>query len=239
MEFGVCSDKSKAFIRLDPRSKLLLLMAISIIMIGGTTVGIEGVLRIICAAIPFLLLLSIRQYKAATIYLLLLGTALFCEKQVAPYTHGMCNIIIMMICGLITRFVAGYMMGWYTVKSTSVSEFITAMEHMHCPSFISIPISVMFRYFPTLSEEYKSINDAKRMRELGHPLKQPLTYVEYILVPLMMSTVRIADELSAASLSKGLSAGEKRTHICEIGIGPVDIVAIIGSITMFVLFLVY
>ena len=239
MEIGVCSNKNGAFIKLDPRSKLLLLITISIIMIGARTVEVEGVLRLICAAIPLVLLLSIREYKASFIYLLLLGSALICEKHIAPYTHGICNIVLMMICGLITRFVAGYMMGWYTVKSTSVSEFITAMERMHCPSFISIPMSVMFRYFPTLSEEYKSINDAKRMRELGHPFSQPLTYIEYILVPLMMSTVRIADDLSAASLSKGLSAGEKRTHICEVSIRPLDVFAITGTMVMFVLFLVY
>ncbi|MBR1553963.1 MAG: energy-coupling factor transporter transmembrane protein EcfT [Oscillospiraceae bacterium] len=113
------------------------------------------------------------------------------------------------------------------------------MERMHCPYFITIPMSVMFRYFPTLSEEYKAISDAKKMRGLGHPVKHPLVYIEYILVPLMMSAVRIADELSAASLTKGLSTETKRTHICQIGIRPIDVLIMTGSVIVLVLFFVY
>ena len=47
-------------------------------------------------------------------------------------------LILMIICGIVSRFVSGYMMGWYTVRSTSVSEFMTAMDKMHVPYFITI-----------------------------------------------------------------------------------------------------
>jgi len=131
------------------------------------------------------------------------------------------------------------MMCWYTVRSTSVSEFVTAMEKMHVPYFLTIPMSVMFRYFPTLGEEYRSIHDAMKMREIGQSVKNPFTYIEYVLVPIMMSTVRIADELSAASLTKGLSAGGKRTHICQIRLNALDILLILFSFVMIVLFFVF
>ncbi|MCR5540504.1 MAG: energy-coupling factor transporter transmembrane protein EcfT [Ruminococcus sp.] len=240
MEYVLQVAEQKEFsIKLDPRCKLLLLVTIAIVMVSGKTVGVEGVLRAICAAVPFLLLLTIKRFQAAAVYVLLLGSAIFCENQIVPHTSGIGNLVLMMICGIITRFGTGYMMGWYTVNSTSVSEFITAMERMHFPYFITIPMSVMFRYFPTLSEEYKAISDAKKMREIGHPLKHPLAYIEYILVPMMMSSVRIADELSAASLTKGLSTGSKRTHICQIGIRPLDVLMMIGAAAMLVLFFVY
>ena len=131
------------------------------------------------------------------------------------------------------------MMGWYMVRSTSVSEFITAMERMHMPYFITIPMTVMFRFFPTLGEEYNSIHDAMKMREIGQSIKNPFIYIEYVLVPIMMSTVRIADELSAASLTKGLSAGGKRSHICQINLNAFDILLIAGSSIMIVLFFVF
>ena len=130
-------------------------------------------------------------------------------------------------------------MGWYMVKSTSVSEFVTAMERMHFSYFITIPLSVMFRYFPTVAEEYKAIHDAMKMREIGRGVKNPFTYIEYVLVPIMMSTVRIADELSAASLTKGLSGNTKRTHVCEISIRFIDVILIALSLIMLVLFFVF
>ena len=167
-------------------------------------------------------------------------TALYFVVVFVTCFIGMVPICMVLIpCGILTRFMAGYMMCWYTVRSISVSEFVTAMEKMHVPYFITIPMSVMFRYFPTLGEEYHAVSDAMKMRQIGRTVKDPLTYIEYVLVPIMMSTVRIADELSAASLTKGLSAGGRRTHICEIKLTLADLLIIAGSAVMIVLFFVY
>lgn len=239
MEFGLSSTSDKSVLKLDPRTKLCLLIAISLIMVGGKTVGVEYILRMICAAIPFILLISVRHIRTAVIYIVVLGFSVFCEGHVIPNISGAPNLILMIICGIISRFVPGYMMGWYTVRSTSVSEFMTAMDRMHVPYFITIPFSVMFRYFPTLGEEYNSIHDAMKMREIGQSVKNPFTYIEYVLVPIMMSTVRIADELSAASLTKGLCAGRKRTHICQISIRLYDWLLMFGTLAMIVLFFAF
>ena len=239
MTFGLSSTSDNSVLKLDPRTKLCLLTAISLIMVGGKTVGVEYVLRVICAAIPFVLLLTVRHIKSALIYVVLIAFSVFCEGSVIPHVSGAANLILMIICGIISRFVPGYMMGWYTVRSTSVSEFMTAMDRMHVPYFITIPFSVMFRYFPTLGEEYRSIHDAMKMREIGQSVKNPFTYIEYVLVPIMMSTVRIADELSAASLTKGLCAGGKRTHICQISTKPYDWLLMLAALTMIVLFFVF
>ena len=239
MQIGFSGSSKNVIFDPDPRAKLAMLLAVNIIMISGGAAGVELILRAVCAALPFLLLLSIRHYRAAVIYFVLMGTAVYCEGFVLPYTHGATSILLMIPCGILTRFTAGYMMCWYCVKSVSVSEFVTAMEKMHTPYFITIPLSVMFRYFPTLGEEYSSIHDAMKMREIGQSVKNPLIYIEYVLVPIMMSTVRIADELSAASLTKGLSAGGRRTHICEVKIGAADWLLIIGSFAMIILFFTF
>ncbi len=239
MQIGFQGNTKNAVFDPDPRAKFAMLLAVNIIMISGGSVGVEYALRIICAVLPLVLLLSIRNYRTALIYFILLGAAVYCEGMVLPHTHGVAGILLMIPCGILTRFMTGYMMCWYTVRSTSVSEFVTAMDKMHVPYFLTIPMSVMFRYFPTLGEEYRSIHDAMKMREIGQSVKNPFTYIEYVLVPIMMSTVRIADELSAASLTKGLSAGSRRTHICRIRLNALDILMIAGSFVMIVLFFIY
>ena len=65
-----------------------------------------------------------------------------------------------------TRFAPGIMTGAYLISSTSVSEFIGAMERMHITEKIVIPMSVIFRFFPTISEEYQAIRDAMKMRNI-------------------------------------------------------------------------
>lgn len=61
--------------------------------------------------------------------------------------------------------------------------------------------------------------------------------VEYRLVPLMVSVVKIGDELSAAALTRGLGAPVKRTNVCQIGFHVQDLIAILFCVICFALFL--
>ena len=58
------STSVKSRFRLDPRTKLSLLLVINLVMVSGRLVGVEYILRIICAVIPFMLLL--RNYRQIT-----------------------------------------------------------------------------------------------------------------------------------------------------------------------------
>ena len=113
----------------------------------------------------------------------------------------------------------GFIMGYYLVSTTTVSEFVAAMEQMYVPQKIVIPMSVVFRFFPTVKEEYAAIRDAMKMRGIT-TLCSPMKMLEYRVVPLMMSIAKIGEELSAAALTRGLGAPQKRTNICKIGFGP-------------------
>lgn len=77
------------------------------------------------------------------------------------------NFLVLATAGILSQFIPGLMMGYYTVTTTTVSEFVAAMERMHMPKQIVIPLSVMFRFFPTVGEEASSISDAMRMRGIS------------------------------------------------------------------------
>ena len=101
--------------------------------------------------------------------------------------------------------------------STSVSEFISAMEKLHMPRTITIPMSVMFRLFPTIGAEWKSIRRAMGMRGISLGDVRAGLLLEYQMVPMMTSSIRIGEELSASALTRGLGAPVRRTNICRIG----------------------
>ena len=60
--------------------------------------------------------------------------------------------------------------------------------------------------------------------------------IEYRLIPLMVSVVKIGDELSAAALTRGLGAPVRRTNVCELGFHVQDIIAIVLCLACFVVF---
>lgn len=140
------------------------------------------------------------------------------------------NFLVLATAGILSQFIPGLMMGYYTVTTTTVSEFVAAMERMHMPKQIVIPLSVMFRFFPTVGEEASSISDAMRMRGISFGGNHPGKMLEYRLIPLMTCSVKIGDELSAAALTRGLGADVKRTNICKIGFRFVDYIVLLGCI---------
>ena len=98
-----------------------------------------------------------------------------------------------------------------------------------------IPMSVIFRFFPTIGEENAAISDAMRMRGIRFGGKHPGRMLEYRLIPLMISVVKIGDELSAAALTRGLGAPVRRTDICRIGFHVQDVLMMAVCAAGFVL----
>ena len=203
---------------LDPRTKLLLLVVINVVILGTGFTGVDFILRIVSAAVPFILFFLIRRPRTALLYGAVCAVMFFTEGVVIPATKGIVNMIVVMAVGPFSRILVGYAFAYYMMCSTTVSEFVTAMRKMRVPDAVTIPLSVMFRFFPTLAEEGGAIRDAMRLRGIGIGGKRGgiMRHLEYVIVPLMMSALRIGDELSAASLTKGLNAGRPRTHICRV-----------------------
>lgn len=103
---------------------------------------------------------------------------------------------------------------------------MAAMNRMHMPEGLSISIAVMMRFFPTLSEEYRFIQDAMRMRGIQFGGGKLTQMVEFRMIPLLFSSISIGEELSAAAITRGLGAPVRRTNVCEIGFHKVDAVKI-------------
>ena len=238
MNSSVCiTQKDKYCILLDPRTKLLLLITITTLLLSTGNEGIMNIIKPILSTVPFLLLLTEKKFKTAGKYLILY-TMCFILERIALYSiGGIPSFILLAVCSIMTRFAPGIMMGAFLLESTSISEFIAAMQRMHIPEQIVIPLSVIFRFFPTIKEEYETINDAMRMRGIGFGGRNPFLIIEYRLIPLIFSVIKIGNELSAASLTRGLGAPVKRTNTCKIGFHIQDIFMISLCIICFLPFL--
>ena len=144
-------------------------------------------------------------------------------------------MVLVFLSVTISHMAPGLMMGYVMLSTTTVSEFVASMERMRMPRQIIIPISVMFRFFPTVAEESAAVNDAMKMR--GITFSSPMKMLEYRLVPMMMCSVKIGEELSAAALTRGLGAPVKRTNICKIGFRLTDVLALLVCIVSIIFFI--
>jgi energy-coupling factor transporter transmembrane protein EcfT len=222
------------YFKLDPRTKLLLMALINMSAFGGDSITC----MLMMTVIPCFLLSASGQIKPGFYCAFGYIAAVLGNEFLVPVTHGIVNMMVVMVSGMLYRLMPGLIMGYYLVATTTVSEFVASMERMHVSEKIVIPMSVMFRFFPTIGEEARAIGDAMRMRGIGWGgggfLKNPLAMLEYRFVPLLISTVKIGEELSAASLTRGLGAPVRRTNICQIGFGVRDIGLAVLAVVAFI-----
>ncbi len=223
---------------LDPRTKIVLCLAVSFIMLDSTISPVVNALQITLAALPLIFLLMLRKYKMAAYYLCAYVFASLVPQLLVPLLPAIINLLFTGMIALMTQILPGMMMAYFLIVSTSVSEFVTAMDRMHVPKSISVPMSVLFRFFPTIVEEYGHVRDAMRMREVGN-LRQPMAMLEYRMVPFMTSIVSIGNDLAASALTRGLSAPVRRTNVCPIGFTWRDGLAFVLTGGCIAIFLIY
>lgn len=212
---------------LDPRTKLLMLFNMALFVLGSAGGERVQLLVPVLCALPAVLLLSAKKWKAAGTYAVVYFTSWLVYTQLVPLTRGALNFFLLGCSGILSRFLPGMAMGAYLVSTTTVSEFTAAMLRLRLSEKIIIPLSVMFRFFPTVIDEATSINAAMRMRGIHMGGRNAAKMLEYRLVPLLTCCVKIGEELSAAALTRGLGGEVRRTNICKIGFRLPDIVILI------------
>ncbi len=222
---------------LDPRTKLILLIIVNIIVFHSTNSYLSFLMiGIICS-----LFLLNKKYKVALCSLIFYFLFTLVIIYVIPYMTGIL-VYVLLILLTIYKLLPIMLMGAYLILTTNVSEFIASLEKIHMPQEIIIPLAVFFRFIPTVFHEGKSISDAMKMSGLGLNVKnivtRPLKMLEYWFIPLIMSIVKTGDELSAAVLTRSMDNPVQRTNICKIGFHLIDFIYLIIAVIILIIGLI-
>jgi energy-coupling factor transport system permease protein len=237
---AILAATQKSGVNFDPRTKLVLLITMATFVLGGAgnsnsfTGDMLRIVSISLCVLPFVLLLFAKKYKNALFYIVLYSVMTVAFYRFGGKTTGLPNFLLLATAGIITRFLPGLMLGAYVVSTTTVSEFTAAMQRMRVSEKITIPLSVMFRFFPTVADEFKSINAAMGMRGVSLGGNNKAKMIEYRLIPLMVCSAKIGEELSVAALTRGLGGNAKRTNVCKIGFHAQDWLALALCVFPFV-----
>ena len=94
------------------------------------------------------------------------------------------------------------------------------------PSEVVIPLAVMFRFVPTIQEEWQMVNQALRLRGLAwncrNVLTRPVHMLEYMMVPFLMQCSVVVDEMSAAVMARGFDRDTRRSSYIEVKLSILD-----------------
>ena len=177
--------------------------------------------------ITFFACLFFLNGQAKTAVKLLLFFGVLAALSYVPQDAGFLGGIVLPAAFMVRRFMLPIVAGKYLIDSTPIGLLMSALEKLKIPANIVITLSVMFRFFPTLGEEYRCIKNAMKMRGIGlnalNVIRRPLMTLEYVMVPLLSSASRIGDELAAAGHTKGVDAPGKKVRYKTARFGLADI----------------
>lgn len=195
----------KREVKFDLRTKFMLILVVNLFLLLSHSLIFELVLVFGC-----LLLITIDgQAKSAFHFLIVFLIMLGIDQLLTPYINGFFFTLVSFITVALRKFLPCFILGKWILMKTEVSEFVAVMWKLRLPQTAIIPLSVVFRYFPTIKEEWASIRAAMKMRGIHVSL-------EHIMVPLLMSAVNVSEELSAAALCRGLDSPEPHTSLVQV-----------------------
>lgn len=214
--------------RLDPRTKLLILAVTSVSVFMNKSIAVECVL----AGIP-LVLLSVsgnlkRTLKYAAFFLALLLIQLFIVPRLPVIFGG----IVYMFAVYIRKLLPCFMLGSFLIATTSVSKFLAAITKLRLSKGLTIALAITLRYFPTMREEWASIQDAMALRGISASaaglISHPIQTMEHVYIPLLVSASRISDEITQAAITRGIEHTGERSCIEEIAFSFADLLVVIA-----------
>lgn len=199
-------------VKFDLRTKLMLILVVNLFLLLSHALVFELVLVFGC-----LLLITVDgQPKSALHFLITFFIMLAIDLLVTPRMNGFAFTLVSFITVALRKFLPCFILGKWILTKTEVSEFVAVMWKLRLPQTAIIPLSVVFRYFPTIKEEWASIRAAMKMRGIHISL-------EHIMVPLLMSAVNVSEELSAAALCRGLDDPGIHTSLVRVKFSHYDV----------------
>ena len=222
MTAGFINNDERSFgIPMDPRTKLLMVIItnICVITVVHTPVTFTAL------AIMVLCFATSRRWSflAALLALFAAFYLVFLVSGLLPHWLGALLAVVGQYGSRLTVIIG---MAVWLFATTTPAAFIAALKKAHVPDAFTVPLSVMFRFFPAALEEIRAIWDAMRLRGLfgsaGAAAAHPLRTAEYIMVPLVGSTLQIADDLAASAMARGLGRPGRSTSVAHTGFGPGD-----------------
>lgn len=214
---------------IDVRCKLFLFLLISIAAFMTKDMLYGGMIFVIVLAAAF----CIGQWKRALrhlgVYLLVSAVA-----AIAPYLPKLLSGVALMLAIFIRMFLPLLLYAGAFVATTTVSEMVTALYALRMPRSFVITFAVAMRFFPTAKEELHGVRSAMRLRGIGFSfynlLTRPAIVLEGFMTPLMVRASTIADELSAASITRGLDNPAPRTAFFQLHLTRRDTVVTLVAV---------
>ncbi len=246
--FGQYFEGNSFIHRLDPRNKILLLIAVIVLIFIGSNFY---ALSVVAALILFVMLISriplgmyLKNLKAVLPIIIFTGiinlfyasegTVLLSFWRLSITTGGVYRSVYMA-----SRIILLILVSAVLTYTTTPNDLTDAIESLLSPlkyvglrtavHTLAMMMTIALRFIPTLVEETQKIMNAQKARGVDFEngtLRERIRALIPILIPLLISSVRRAYELAEAMECRCYNGGEGRVRMKKLSLRRCDAVAV-------------
>lgn len=225
--------------KIDFRTKFFLTLIIGISTMEGSLARRYYYLGIFLALLPYLFALYDRKISLVSKGIFYTGLAFLGQNIMEKFPNSFWAMILNLYAGIVIKILPGLIMGYYTMTTTKMSDLVYSLQKIKMPNTIIIPISVMFRFFYSIKQDYKIIGEAMYMHDLTLKsfFKNPSRFIEYKFVPLLMITSQTADNVAISAMTRGMKVYGERSSISSAHLRSIDYILLAFGIFITILFM--
>ena len=122
----------------------------------------------------------------------------------------------------------------YLLAKIPSGKLTASLRKMPIPTRIMLVLIVMLRFAPTVLHEFGEVREAMKIRgflkSVGNVLRHPMDTLEYAIVPMVFRSLKIADELAASAIVRGIESPYKKESYYVSRIAALDYFLFVVSV---------
>ena len=170
----------------------------------------QAVYQIVFTCLLFLLMAFWGFAKTGLKFLLVYA---ICEVWLRINLHFGIGFPSPMMFTFIIEFIP-IMMPVYLAIQVPSGKLTAGLRQLPIPTKMMLTVIVILRFMPTILSEFSDVKDAMRtrgfLRSPSHVLFHPLATMEYVAVPMIFRSLKIADELASSCMVRGIESPYKK-----------------------------
>ncbi len=132
------------------------------------------------------------------------------------------SMIFSMLLLVSVQFIPCLMMASVLVLDYTASEIISALEPLRLPKAFAVSLAIVVRYIPTFRKEFAFIKESMRLRGVPYSLWHPVRSFSLFLVPQLFRCSILADEITSAGMTKGMTNPARRSSYFDMRMRTAD-----------------
>ena len=219
-------------IKLNPLTLIILNILFHVVIFLGKGMKYE----IICMLISIVVLLIYKRYLQIFKFIILYVILSFIAYIISTSKIILLADLFGTLVYIFLRMIPVMMIAYILVKDIKSNELLASFEQIHLPKKLMLSITVTLRFFPTYKLEMKMIRESLKMRNINIKITQPLKYLEYWIVPVLMRMNLISEEMTATAMTKGIESPIRRTSFYNVRMRSIDFI-FLGIVLIIFIFL--